>query len=143
MTGHNSRASRFHYSVDLKDHLESLFGQRFEFVEKEITEARRLMENKMAGFPTEYAKKLELEQTALLVKELKDNDLNLIKSSIDKKLSKEEYDTRHEVLLQKAVGWESIESNINGRLWTLGIAVAGALALLEVIFRYVLPGTGK
>ena len=143
MTGHNSRPSRFHYSVDLKDHLESLFGQRFDFVEKEIIEARRLMENKMAGFPTEYAKKLELEQTALLVKELKDNDLNLIKSSIDKKLSKEEYDTRHEVLLQKAVGWESIESNINGRLWTLGIAVAGALALLEVIFRYVLLGTGK
>jgi len=143
MTGHNSRLTRFHSGISLKDHLEALFGQRFEFVEKEITEARRLMENKMAGFPTEYAKKLELEQTALLVKELKDNDLSLVKSSIDKKLSKEEYDTRHEVLLQKAVGWESIESNINGRLWTLGIAITGGLVLLEVLFRYVLPGAGK
>ena len=79
----------------------------------------------------------------LLVKELKDNDLNSIKISIEKKLSKEEYDTRHEVLLQKAVGWESIEANINGRLWTLGIAITGGLILLEVLFRYVLPGAGK
>ena len=143
MTGHNSRLTRFHSDISLKDHLEALFGQRFEFVEREITEARRLMENKMAGFPAEYAKKLELEQTALLVKELKDNDLNSIKISIEKKLSKEEYDTRHEVLLQKAVGWESIEANINGRLWTLGIAITGGLILLEVLLRYVLPGIGK
>ena len=141
MTGQNSRPNRHRDIIPLERYLKDLFDQRFVYVEKGIEEAKRLMEKTMAGFPTEYAKKLELEQTALLVKELKDNDLNVLKSSIDKKLSREEYDTRHEVLLQKAIGWEKIESNINGRLWALGILVTGGLVLIEVVFRYIIPTT--
>ena len=118
------------------------------------SEARRLMEKTMAGFPSEYAKKLELSQTASLVKELKDTDLEAIKKLISIKLSISDYDTKHETLMakydglnEKAQGWETIKADINGRLWTLSFVMVGTVALtvsvLEFIFRFGLSGFGK
>jgi hypothetical protein len=144
------RFSKYQDGVSVKDFLlsiteEKFIGVNFRFLalKDSIAEARRLMEEKMAGFPNEYAKKLELEQTALMVKELKDKDLEEIKKLINLKLSTSDYDSKHEILLEKydalkdkSRGWETIEANINGRLWTLGGVVVGAFIILGYLFNY-------
>ena len=140
--------------VPLKEHLEKMFSKDISYLREGIVEARRLVEKTMEGFPSEYAKKLELAQTATLVKELKDNDLEEIKKLISNKLSVADYDIKHETLLakyeglnEKAQGWETIKADINGRLWTLGFVMVGAVALtvavIEFFFRYGMPGLGK
>jgi len=144
------RFSKYQDGVSVKDFLLSITEEKFVGVDyrfislkDSITEARRLMEEKMSGFPNEYAKKLELEQTAQLVKELKDKDLEEIKKLINLKLSTSDYDSKHEVLLEKydglkdkSRGWETIEANINGRLWTLGLVVVGAFVILGYLFNF-------
>lgn len=150
---HPNRCMTPEMGVTLKEYLEAIIEMRFASLDVALIEARRGMEKLMAGFPTEYAKKLELEQTAQMVKELKDKDLGEIKKLIALKLSLTDYDTKHEVLLEKleslkekARGWESIEANINGRLWTLGMVVVGAFVILGYLFNYGLhlpPGVVK
>jgi hypothetical protein len=119
--------------VSLKEHLERIIDLKFDSIEKETNEARRLMEKNMAGFPAEYAKKLELEQTAGLVKELKDKDFREIKDTIDLKLGVIEYNQRHESL-DKEIGRIARDlSNIQGRIIGTGGVVMFVVIVVQVL----------
>lgn len=119
--------------ISILEHLKELFGQRITYVELNIKEARRLMEEKMAGFPTEYAKKPELEQTASLVKDLKDKDLGEIKSVLELKLGKLDYEQRHETLEKELDRVARELANIQGRIIGTGGVIAVVVITVQIL----------
>ena len=135
MTELQSHSIRY-YTQTQGTALEKLINQRIDYIEKASDEARRLIEKLMEGFPVEYAKKMELEQTAMQIKELKDRDLSDIKRLLAEKLSYADYESKHAVLLEKSEGWKTIEANISGRIWAtawiLGILVPLVTALITI-----------
>lgn len=114
--------------------LEKLITQRIDYLEASIVEARRLREKDMEGFPEMYAKKHELEKTAMLIKEVKDKDLKELKDLISLKLSITDYETKHETLVAKALGWEKIEANINGKIWASTWILGSLLVVVNVLY---------
>lgn len=108
-----------------------------ENIKSEIAEARRVMEDRMAGFPAEFAKKSEMTITASVLKDLKDKDLREIKDLCEDRLTKEEYNQRHEVILDKVRKVENDVANIQGRIaatGVVGVVVVVAVQILIHIF---------
>lgn len=147
MTEYHSprRFSKYRDGVSLQEHLEKMFSQRFEFMRDDITEARRVMENRMEGFPSEFAKKSELELTAITLKELKDRDLREIKDSLDARLGRPEYEFQHRILTEKIdaqekriQGAELLKAEVTGKIWTLGIVITILVIGVEFVLKYVL-----
>lgn len=114
--------------------LEKLITQRIDYLEASIVEARRLREKDMEGFPEMYAKRYELEKTAILIKEVKDKDIKELKDLINAKLSVSDYESKHEILAAKAQGWEKIEANINGRIWASVWILGSVLVIVNVLY---------
>ena len=130
---HPNRCMTQEQGVSLRDYLERIIELKFIANDKELVEARRQMELKMSGFPTEYAKKLELEQTAGLVKELKDKDFREIKESIDLKLGIVEYNQRHESLDKEINRIGNDLSNIQGRIIGTGVVLGLVVIAVQVL----------
>lgn len=142
--------------VSVREHLERVFHCQIDKLEKEvdlrfraivesITEAKRLMEERMSGFPREYARKGDLEFTADAVREVKDKDLAVIRKMIAGRLTREEYAQKHEVLLEKIDRMESslqevenIKANLQGRILATGGAVIVIVALIQVGLQVVM-----
>lgn len=142
--------------VSVREHLERVFHCHIDKLEKEIdlrfnaildsiAEAKRLMEERMAGFPREYARKGDLEFTAATVRELKEKDLEAMRNLIDGRLTRDEYAQKHEVLLEKIDRIEStlqevenIKANLQGRILATGGAVIVIVALIQVGLQVVM-----
>lgn len=142
--------------VTVREHLERVFHCHIDKLEKEIdlrfgailesiAEAKRLMEERMAGFPREYARKGDLEFTADAVREVKEKDLEAIRKMIVGRLTREEYAQKHEVLLEKIDRMESslqevenIKANLQGRILATGGAVIVIVALIQVGLQIVM-----
>ena len=126
-------------------HLRELMALHLAAQEKAVNEARRVMEERMAGFPGEYAKKSELESTAITLKDLKDRDLREIKDEIDKRMFRAEYEVQHKILGDKidsqekrVQGAELLKAEVTGKIWTLGIVLSIMVVVLEFIIKFVL-----
>lgn len=142
--------------IPVREHLESVFQCQINNLEKEIelrfkaiieaiTEAKRLMEDRMAGFPREYARKADLQFTANAVKEVKEKNLEDLRKLIEYRLTRDEYAQRHESLLEKIdrienklQGVENIKANLQGRIIATGGAVIIIVALIQVALQVFL-----
>jgi hypothetical protein len=119
--------------VSLREYIEC----KIEAIESMMNESRRLMENRMEGFPSQFALKSEANVFLATNKEIKDK--------LDLLLSRREYEVQHQILVDKIDAMESrvkdtelLRSNINGRLWALGVGGAVLIAVFEFIIHYVL-----
>jgi len=130
-----------YFSVPLKDYLEKVIELRIDSIKDAIFEARRLQEKEMAGFPGEYAKKADLLGTAIIVQEIKDKELKEIKSMTDGKLSKIEYEEKHNTLMEKigelgtfktVMETKASQSSVNR---SLVIAIIGMIIALAAALR--------
>lgn len=142
--------------VTVREHLEKLIDCYIERMQTEIdlkfaaitdstAEARRLMEGRMAGFPREFARKDDLEITALAVREIKDKDIEGLKGMIEDKLSRQDYAQRHEILQEKIDRLETglqdiqnIRSNLQGRIIATGGAVVFIVALTQILLQVIM-----
>jgi len=141
-------------SISLKEHIEKIFDlkvdnlrhdldMRFADLKEAITEARRIMENRMEGFPAVFAKRGELDQTANIVKELKERDIRDLKDDIDGKMSRIDYEFHHKSLLEKMdvqekriQNVELLKADVSGRVWTLGFALSAFIVIVGLILHY-------
>lgn len=142
--------------VTVREHLEEVFRCHIHKLEKEFdlrfnaiieatAEARRLMEERMAGFPREYARKGDLEFTAEAVREVKEKDLETVRKLIEGRLTRDEYAQKHEGLLDKIdrvetklQGIENIRANLQGRILATGGAVIVIVALIQVTLQIIM-----
>lgn len=130
----NERRLRYIRGVPILEHLNKLFDQRIIYLERAIEEAKRLMEKTMEGFPAEYAKKIELEQIATLLKEIKDKDTVEIKKMIDAKLSISDYDSKYEMIIKSINRIEKDLSNIQGRILGTGGLAVFIVMIIQILF---------
>jgi hypothetical protein len=101
MTGNNSKPSRFHGSVSVKELLEKELALEVKRIDERMLAANQVLAKVLEGFPAEYAKRTESERLAGALQDLKDKELGTIRSSIENKLGKVEYEEKHRVLLEK------------------------------------------
>ena len=144
MTGNQSRPSRFHGDFATKELLDTRVSLEVKVINTKIdleikriddsvTEARRQQEMKFAGFPSEYAKISDMEVTAATLKELKDKDLGGLKDLIDQKVTKGEYDQKHDNLTSAVSKVEKNIENINGRILGTGGVAIFVIVVLQVV----------
>jgi hypothetical protein len=126
--------------VSLQEHLEKMATLRFAAMDKEIAEARRIMEKRMEGFPSEFAKRGDMIITAATLKELKDKDIEELKIRIEARMGREEFNQKHETLIEKIdAANEEINllknerANIHGRIAATGVVVVILIALVQVV----------
>jgi hypothetical protein len=62
------RFSKYRDGVSLQEYLEKIFNLKFEAADKALVEARRIMEDRMAGFPQVFLQKGEVEAELKLLK---------------------------------------------------------------------------
>jgi hypothetical protein len=118
--------------ISILEHLEKLFGQRINYVEKAAEKAEQQMETLLHGFPLEYPKKHETEQLASMVKDIKEKDLRETNNKIDLKLSKTEYEQRHESLDKEMIKLGKELSNIQGRILGTGGVILFVLVVTQI-----------
>jgi len=133
MTGHNSRPTRFHGGVTLREYLEKIVELKIDAMIEASKEARRLMEVTMAGFPAEYAKKGELLVTANSVQELKDKELSSLKLLVDTKLGKIEYEDKHNTLLEKIDLLKESKDVMEGRASQSSVTRSTIIAIIGLL----------
>lgn len=78
----DSRTKRFRPIVPLQEYLEKIIELRFNHVDSQTLEAKRLMENTMSGFPELFVKKGDTSRL-----EMKVDDLISFKSQMEGKAS--------------------------------------------------------
>ena len=151
----NGQVSLRKYLTDLYDEKLNTIRQRMISADLALVTAREELLRRMEGFPEEYAKKAEMQSTALLVKELKDRDLKDIKTTIEynsiNKLSKTDYEFAHKMLVDKFDAVErrlqqvelikaevtaTITSEVTSKAWTLGIVITIAIVFLELALKW-------
>lgn len=131
-------------SVSLQEHLEKIIALRFESMEKSIYEARRLMEDRMNGFPSAFAQKGDMANTAIGLKELKDKDLKELKNKIDAKLGRDEYEQKHSNIIDKIESankeindLKTLRADIQGRIIATGGVVVFIIALVQIMTQII------
>ena len=134
------RFSKYRDGVSLQEYLEKVIKLKIESLDKGIIEARRVMENLMLGFPQEYAKKSDMAITAMTLKELKDKDLEDIKTRIEARMSRSEYEQKHDVLVEKIdtnakaiASLREERANVQGRIVATGGVIVVVIAIVQVL----------
>jgi hypothetical protein len=131
--------------VTLKEHLEKLIDLRFAAMDREINEARRIMETRMKGFPSEFAQKGDMVTTASTLKELKDKDLEELKVKIEARLGRDEYEQKHaglmekiEIVKEEVNGIKNERANIQGRIVGTGATIGVIVSIVIVVSQIVI-----
>lgn len=157
------RFSKYQDGVPVKDFVLAVTEERFkaviqsiENIKEAITEARRITERIMLGFPDEYAKRADMAATASILKELKDKDLRELKDLIESRMSRNEYSQEHRALQEKMDssyvniqdkidynskrinGLENERANIQGRIIATGATVGVIVSIIMVAAQVVI-----
>ena len=134
------RFSKYRDGVSLQEHLEKVIELKFAALDKEIAEARRVMEERMRGFPSEFAQKGDMLVTASTLKELKDKDLKELKGMFDNTIARPEYENKHSSLMEKIElsskeinDLKNERANIQGRIVATGGVIVVVIAIVQVL----------
>ena len=142
---HPNRCMTQEQGVTLKEYLESVITLKFEAIEKATILAKDLMMERMRGFPSEFAQKGDMLTTAATLKELKDKDLEELKSKIEARMGRDEYNQKHDSLIEKIDACnkdindlKNERANIQGRILGTGATVGIIVSIIIVVSQIII-----
>ena len=143
MNGQNRHPARFTRGVPLQEFVEKLFDARISAMEKAVDVAKITMESRLEGM-NEFRAALTTQASTFLPR----TEYALQHLALEDKIeiAKNQYAKDHRELEKKIEGLENLRSNINGRLWAMGVGGVILLTIFEVMLHYVLgihTGLGK
>ena len=145
------RFSKYQDGVSVKDFLLALTGEKFIGIDRRfsdlkdaISEAKRIMEDRMRGFPSEFAQKGDMVTTAATLKELKDKDLKELKGMFDNTIGRLEYENKHLSIIEKIDALnrdindlKNERANIQGRIVATGATVGIIISILLIATQFI------
>lgn len=131
-----TRHTPLYRGVSDREYFETIINLRFEALDSSIAEARRIMEARMQGFPSEFAQKSDMALTAASLADLKRMFENTIPRS--------EYDNKHQTLQEKIdacnkdiTELKTDRANIQGRVLATGGAAIVIIAIVQVVIQVI------
>ncbi len=135
MNDSNHYPRRYGRGVPLQEHLEKLFDARITAMEKAVGVAKETMESRLEGM-NEFRAALTSQASTFLPR----SEYGLQHAALENKIdtAQKQYESSHRDLERKIEKLENLRSNINGRLWALGVGGTVLVIVVEFLIHYVL-----